>query len=83
MQYRNEHGRVILDGAAEKSTVDPVAGEIMFTLPVGFRPHYEQFYGEVNDGHIVKIGTGGGVELDVVGTTDIVHLEALSFVADN
>ena len=79
-QYRLEHGRVILDGAPNKS-VALSAPETILTLPSGYRPEYEQFYGEVNNNHVIKIETDGDVRLHVAGSGTTIHLENLSFVA--
>ena len=83
MRFRNEHGRVILDGIAEK-TVGIAVVETALTLPAGFRPAYKQIYPLLPLGHGIEIDTDGTLDVVIDGgaVADELHLEGISFVAD-
>ncbi len=85
VQYYKHDGRVYLSGATIKSTnVNP--GDVIFTLPVGYRPASNQIFGVHGDPGIVLIEVN--VNGDVVIQNSIVSVEkwtslnGVSFRAD-
>jgi len=84
-RFRKEHGRVILDGGIEliAGAITVVHGSEsvpIFTMPVGYRPTYQQLF-TVYDGVVVEINTAGWARIlgSASVTTDEVHFEGLSY----
>lgn len=76
---RDPTGRVWLRGTIKKA-VALVAGETVFTLPVGFRPSATANYGVASNGAfgLVAVGNTGAVQV-VVGNAAWVQLDGISF----
>jgi hypothetical protein len=78
-RFRKMHGVVFLDGMAKKSTA-VVAGEVVFTLPVGYRPSYRLNFPVQSNNSLgrVDIVVGGGVSIEV-GSAGWVSFNGISF----
>lgn len=80
--YYHSAGRVYLEGLLRKS-VPFIAGETIFTLPVGYRPATRKLCAGTQSGNTVRVDVLASGEVRYMsganGTSDFLSLEGISF----
>ena len=84
--WKDAHGIVHLEGLATKSSATSAAGDLIFTLPVGYRPSGHKMFavggaaGTVSTAVPVYIDTAGTVKVYVaLATVNWVSVEGITF----
>ncbi len=84
-RYYIENNRVYIEGTVQKSSGTPTAGDVLFTLPAGFRPVKQRIFTGTQDGNNtvrVDVTTTGNVVVLSNSPVTFISLDGISFRID-